>query len=310
MDIIKLTLKEALPEGYSPVKLAQHLDKLCNDGVFAADGDILFCDIPRKLKTKSSQNEQKTYDLYMYELSFLPKTDYAELNRVFMSGDKELRQNATEGALYIVPAIANLYTDSPNVDVLQAGNEGLLEAVEDYEILRHEVPFVSYAVLKIRHGILTYADEQIKHQRDDRGMYERSQETVDAYRRITAEKGSPPDAQELAREAGVDEGFARLIIEQIKEKEARGEDNPHEEKEVPHFERMTETDDAASERVEEILLSLPDTAREAIKRTFGIGCRKQTAEEAAKDLDMSVEEIENIISSAFSIIRKNNNGGN
>ena len=210
-----LTLNEAAAGIKTPVDFAKALDKLSEKGVFIAlDGEI-YADIPQKIALQQSEHEAEAFAIYMKELSYIPKTSDDALNRAFNTCTDDERSSLAERALRIVPGICELYAEPMNVDVLQAGNMGLLEAASDYKPDIHGVDFTLYAAFRIRHEVLQLIKAHVRHHEIGKNVREQSEQASKYYLKLKAEYGKAPNAEELSRVSGIDESICADVIKQL-----------------------------------------------------------------------------------------------
>ena len=287
-----VSLSEAMHFCGTPAELALYLDKLADSMVFVSDSDEVYEDAPQSVSFRTTQRERETFDAYMYELSMIPELSHDELNRAFLSADENMRQALAENALHLVPDIAGIYAKPLNVDVLQAGNVGLLEAVAEYDSTVHDFDFVPYAVFRIRHSILDFLAETVRLRRGDRSLREKSDEAARVFYRMKSSLGRVPTADELAGECGIDESIASSVIEQLKN--------------APKRSGHTENSDSGAERTAELLSQLTEKEAAVIRMLYGLDGSENTLREAAQKLHMTEDEVQSLASSAMDKLRKNN----
>lgn len=244
----------------------------------------------------------------------LSSREEVKLARRIRKGDMEARAKLVEANLRFVITVARDYQNQgvPLVDLISAGNVGLITAAERFDETKG-FKFISYAVWWIRQSILQTLAE---HSRVVRLPLNR----VDLLRRISRytnncqqETASRPDAQEIANELGIS-------VEQVVDTLTSGQrvlsldatfgDNdenslleimPDDRQEPPDSMTMRNSLEA---QIRDALNTLDDREQEVIRLYFGLGGdAEMTLEEIGTQFQLTRERVRQIKEKALRKLR-------
>jgi len=119
-----------------------------------------YCNINNIIKKEEiiidnySQNLVKQYFRTLNSLNPLTKEEQLQLIKKIKNGDNEAREKLIESNLKLVVSIAKKYLHKglDFMDLIQEGNYGILQAIENYD-LSYDVKFSTYAVYWIKFSI-------------------------------------------------------------------------------------------------------------------------------------------------------------
>jgi RNA polymerase primary sigma factor len=229
-------------------------------------------------------------------------------------GDQEARAQLIEANLRFVITVARDYQKQgvPLVDLISAGNVGLITAAERFDETRG-FKFISYAVWWIRQGILQTLAE---HSRVVRLPLNR----VDLLRKIARytnskqqETSARPDPQEIAEELGISveqvidtmETGQRVLSLDAKfgddENNSLLEVMPDDNTESPDKQLL---ENSLTTEIREALSSLDDREQEVIRLYFGLtGQAEMTLEEIGLRFKLTRERVRQIKEKALRKLR-------
>ena len=144
---------------------------------------------------------------YLKEISrepLLTREEEIDLAKKMEQGDLEARNILIERNLRLVVSIAKKYLGRglPFLDLIQAGNEGLIKAVDKYDLTK-ETKLATYATWRIRQSIGRTIEDTSRNIRIPVHIYEQ----LPSFKRTSAEL-----EQELGREPRIEEIASRMNI--------------------------------------------------------------------------------------------------
>ncbi|MFA4015007.1 MAG: hypothetical protein RUDDFDWM_000073 [Candidatus Fervidibacterota bacterium] len=223
----------------------------------------------------------------LHKRPLLTHEQEVELAKRMEKGDEEARRIFIESNYRLVVSIAQRYRGCgvPLEDLIQAGNIGLIQAVDHYD-WRQGTRFSTCAVMWIRQAILRAIDSHARVVRLSMRVSEQVHRIAAARQALMRELGRDPTIDEIARRV-------RLSKERVKElmgymaQRVISLDDPVDiaegldADEVPSFSEYLADDPSSNpeeiiinrefkEAIEEAIKELPDRTQQAIKLRFGL----------------------------------------
>jgi RNA polymerase primary sigma factor len=245
--------------------------------------------------------------LFMNEAGRYPLLTAAEevaLAKRVERGDQAAKQRMINSNLRLVISIATRYQGHglPLLDLIQEGVIGLNRAVEKFD-WRRGFKFSTYGTWWIRQACQRAISNQSTTIRVPTHVHERRVRLQRARRRIEAERGTAPTAEELAEATGLEarhvEEALGAVEASVSLNQAVGEDGGGELGDL--FPDVTATDpvEAADdvlrrESVRRALERLPERERRLLELRFGLDCDAVSLEAIGRELGISRERVRQV----------------
>ena len=264
----------------------------------------------REVSTDSLQLFLK--DIGRVEL--LTAAQEVELAKRIERGDHRAKQQMVEANLRLVVSIAKKYRNQglPFLDLIQEGTIGLVRAAEKFDY-RKGFKFSTYATWWIRQAVARALADKARTIRMPVHVVEKLNKIVRTERKLRAERGREPTADEIGRELdlSIDE------VEQIR----RSAQTPvslekpvgdEEESEFGHFltdESLPLPEEAAEvtlrkETLRKILASLAPRERRVLELRYGLdGQHPRTLDEVGRTFNVTRERIRQIENQSLKKLR-------
>ncbi len=229
--------------------------------------------------------------------------------------DRQVRaakRELLEANLRLVVSVAkrHLAPDRQLLDLIQAGNLGLMKAVDRFQY-RRGFKFSTYATWWIRQAIMRMIADQTRTIRLPVHLVETLHTISRVSRRLTNELGRDPTPEELARKAGVPAAKVRLVLQASRRtlslETPIGEDTELgdllEDGSVSGPADLAMARDVTAQ-VNRVLASLDPREQEVLRLRFGIGGGdEQTLEEIGHRFEVTRERIRQIETKALRKLR-------
>ena len=272
--------------------------------------------VDTRLDEIASHDLVRLYLRNIGQTELLTAEEERELAYKVKAGDEEAKQKMAEANLRLVVSIAKRYMGKglEFLDLIQAGNLGLLTAVKKFEPEKG-FKFSTYATWWIRQAITRTIADQARTIRIPVHMHETINKLMRTQRQLTQELNRDPTYEELAKEMEIDVGKVENIMK-IKQDPSSLDQPLREGEEDNVFGDTMEDKDAIKpeeettsqllkEHVGSILNNLSDRERKIIKMRFGLdNGRNYTLEEVGREFQLTRERIRQIESKALNKLRR------
>lgn len=151
------------------------------------------------------------------KLKVLKEPEKMELLRRVKQGDMAARDELIRGNLRLVLSVIQRFTNRGESadDLFQVGCIGLIKAIDNFDITQ-PVRFSTYAVPMIMGELRRYLRDNAP-VRVSRSMRDLAYRAMQAKERLTAEKGSEPKIEDIAREIGAPRKDVVVALEAVTE---------------------------------------------------------------------------------------------
>ena len=262
----------------------------------------------------STDDPVRMYLKEIGKVSLLTQEEEIELAVRMSQGDEEAKRRMAEANLRLVVSIAKRYVGRGMLflDLSQAGNLGLIKAVEKFDYTKG-YKFSTYATWWIRQAITRAIADQARTIRIPVHMVETINKVIRVSRQLLQELGHDPSAEEIAAEMNIPVEKGRDILKIAQEPVSL--ETPIGEEEDSHLgdfipdEDASEPSEAASfsllkEQLMSVLATLTPREEKVLRLRFGIeDGRTRTLEDVGKEFNVTRERIRQIEAKALRKLR-------
>lgn len=151
------------------------------------------------------------------KLKVLKEAEKTELLKRVKQGDMQAREELIRGNLRLVLSVIQRFMGRGESadDLFQVGCIGLIKAIDNFDITQ-QVKFSTYAVPMIMGELRRYLRDNAP-VRVSRSVRDLAYKAMQAKERLTAEKGSEPKVEDIAKELGVPRQDVVIALEAISE---------------------------------------------------------------------------------------------
>ena len=152
------------------------------------------------------------------KLKVLKEAEKMELLARVKQGDMQAREELIRGNLRLVLSVIQRFSGRGESadDLFQVGCIGLIKAIDNFDITQ-SVKFSTYAVPMIMGELRRYLRDNAP-VRVSRSVRDLAYRAMQAKERLTAEKGSEPKIEDIAREIGVPRQDVVIALDAISER--------------------------------------------------------------------------------------------
>lgn len=288
-------------------------------------------DIERNLQSleeleEEFQNSSKSLDpvkVYLREIGKIPllsKEEEIEVATQVLLGNEAAKKRLAEANLRLVVSIAKRYIGRGVLflDLIQAGNLGLLEAVNRFDINKG-YKFSTYATWWIRQGITRDIADNGRTVRIPVYMVESIYKLFRVRRKLVLELGHEPTSEEIAQEMDLPVERVKYMIEISQDmvsldksiSNGEGDENTTVGDFIPDNRNISIEDQALGNeiamKIYEQISNLPERQKKVIFERFGLSDgRPKTLEEVGKIMGVTRERVRQIEKKALGKLRRRN----
>lgn len=271
--------------------------------------------VERSIDEIASHDLVRIYLKNIGETPLLGNEEERELAYRVKAGDEDAREKMVKANLRLVVSIAKKYTGRglEFLDLIQAGNTGLLTAVRKFEPEKG-FKFSTYATWWIRQSILRATADQSRTIRIPVHMHETISKLIRTQRRLAQELNREPTYGEIAKEMEIEVEKVEHIMKIKQDPNSLDQSLRDEEDSVlsdfiGDDNELKPEDQTTNQLLKEdlgiILGNLSDREQKIIKMRFGLeDGRCYTLEEIGRELGVTRERIRQIEAKAFDKLRK------
>lgn len=271
-----------------------------------------------KITQSITDRQDASLGMYMKDISkesLISLEEEIELAQKIKQGDRLAADKLICANLRFVISVAKQYQNKglPLVDLIQAGNEGLIEASTRWDETRG-FKFISYAVWWIRQSIIHAISDQCRTIRVPMNQIVHMNKISKATDKLEQELGRAPSIEELSAETEIASDKINLTLSSINK--ALSLDTPFKDEEtgclldiIPN-ENSAGTDsdivqESVSTEIEYVLRKLSSREGDILRMSFGLGMMPMTLEEIASRFGIGSERVRQIQHEALEKIRLN-----
>lgn len=255
-----------------------------------------------KIRKTPIERSDNSVGIYLKTIRHLPgvyPSEELRLLRAAQAGDTEAEHRLVEGNLRFVVTIAKQYQDQgvPLCDLIQAGNVGLIRAIESFDTEK-PIKFITYAVWWIRKIIikeLNLQNNSVSIPEVNITLKSKIDKAVSKFEVINERE---PTLDELAELLQVDEETLKITLDGFLSK-------CEEEEELPSNEEEKTPSMTISASLDEIMKAkLTSLEYEILNKNLGLRGITYCADDLTVEYGMSKERVRQLRNSAITKLKK------
>lgn len=271
-----------------------------------------------KITQSVTDRQDASLGMYMKDISKEPLIsleEEVELAQRIKQGDRLAADKLICANLRFVISVAKQYQNKglPLVDLIQAGNEGLIEASTRWDETRG-FKFISYAVWWIRQAIMYAISDQCRTIRVPMNQIVYMNKISKAIEKLEQEHNRKPSVEEIETETNLTSD--RISFTLSSSNKSVSLETPFNDEDagclldvIPNSNSdnadKTLIQDSVSQELEDVLNKLSFRERDVLKMSFGLGMPIMQNEEIASRFGISSERVRQIQHEAIEKIRLN-----
>lgn len=269
-----------------------------------------------KITQSITNRDDISIDIYLKDINrrkLISREEEIELGKKISEGDSNAFDKLVSSNLRFVVTVAKQYQNKglPLVDLIQAGNFGLIEAAKKWDYTKG-FKFISYAVWWIRQSILLSISDQSRTIRVPMNQITAMNKINEAKRKLEQELGRDPSPEEIELETGIDTSKINIAISSMNR--SLSLDTPFKDEEVgtlldiipnknAEYADSTLVTYSHNDIIDSILENFSNRERDIIRMFFGLGISSMSLEEIAARFGVGSERIRQIKDSVISTLK-------
>lgn len=269
-----------------------------------------------KITQSITNRDDISIDIYLKDINrrkLITREEEIELGKKIAEGDTIAFDKLVSANLRFVVTVAKQYQNKglPLVDLIQAGNFGLIEAAKKWDYTKG-FKFISYAVWWIRQAILLSISDQSRTIRVPMNQITAMNKINEAKRKLEQELGREPSLEEIELETGIDTSKINIAISSMNR--SLSLDTPFKDEEVgtlldiipnknAEYADSTLVTYSHNDILDSILNNFSNRERDIIRMFFGLGISPMSLEEIAARFGLGSERIRQIKDSVISTLK-------
>lgn len=269
-----------------------------------------------KITQSITDRQDASLGMFFRDISKIPLAtpeEEIELSKRIKNGDTAAINRLVEANLRFVISVAKKYQNKgiPLVDLIQAGNLGIIEAAKRWDESRG-FKFISYAVWWIRQSIIQTISSECRTIRVPMNQIDYMNKIGKASEKLEQELGRNPSVEEIATEVNLSSDKVNLTLSSINK--SLSLDMPFKDEEVNCLldvipgSIVTDNNiiqESVSQEIDTVLLKLSNRESDVLRMSFGLGMEPMVLEEIAGRFGLGTERIRQIQNEAIDKIRLN-----
>lgn len=269
-----------------------------------------------KITQSITDRQDASLGMFFRDISKIPLAtpeEEIELSKRIKNGDTAAINRLVEANLRFVISVAKKYQNKgiPLVDLIQAGNLGILEAAKRWDESRG-FKFISYAVWWIRQSIIQTISSECRTIRVPMNQIDYMNKIGKASEKLEQELGRNPSVEEISTEVNLSSNKVNLTLSSINK--SLSLDMPFKDEEVNCLldvipgSIVTDNNiiqESVSQEIDTVLLKLSNRESDVLRMSFGLGMEPMVLEEIAGRFGLGTERIRQIQNEAIDKIRLN-----